>query len=86
MSLEGAIAYAQRGRGQRRRPSSGWEGLTPTEVEVVRLVADGLSNPDIAERLFISRKTVTTHLSHVFGKLGVSSRSELSAEAVRRGM
>jgi DNA-binding CsgD family transcriptional regulator len=86
MSLEEAIGYAQRGRGQRRRPSSGWESLTPTEVEVVKLVVDGLSNPQIAERLFVSRKTVTTHLTHVFAKLTVSSRAELSAEAVRHGI
>jgi DNA-binding CsgD family transcriptional regulator len=53
---------------------------------VVELVAQGLSNPQIGERLFVSRKTVTSHLSHVFAKLGVSSRAELSAEAARRGL
>ena len=84
LSVGEAVALAQRGRGPRRRPSTGWKSLTPTEVQVVELVAEGLSNPAIAERLFISRKTVTTHLTHVFAKLGVSSRAELAAAAVRR--
>jgi len=71
---------APRGRqGPRRRPETGWESLTPTESSVVQLVADGLRNRDIAERLFISRRTVETHLTHIFGKLGISSRTELVA-------
>src|SRR5438552_13712772 len=86
LSLDAAVEYARRGQGRRRRPSSGWGSLTPTENEVVKLVAQGLSNPKIAERMFISKKTVTTHLTHVFAKLGMSSRAELSAEAARRGM
>lgn len=71
-------------RGPRRRPASGWDSLTPSEVEVVRLVAEGLSNPAIAQRLFVSRHTVETHLRHVFAKLGVSSRTELAVEAAPR--
>jgi DNA-binding CsgD family transcriptional regulator len=86
LSVDGAVAYARRGRGRRRRPTTGWESLTPTELEVVKLVADGLSNPQIADRMFISRKTVTTHLTHVFAKLSLPSRSALSAEAVRQGV
>jgi predicted ATPase/class 3 adenylate cyclase/DNA-binding CsgD family transcriptional regulator len=86
MSIEDAAAYARRGRGPRRRPTTGWESLTPAERQVVELVAQGLSNPQIGERLFVSRKTVTTHLSHVFAKLGMTSRAELSAEAARRGL
>jgi DNA-binding CsgD family transcriptional regulator len=85
LSLDAAVDYARRGRGRRQRPSSGWESLTPTELEVVKLVTEGLTNPQIAERLFISRKTVTTHLTHVFAKLGISTRAALSAEAVRKG-
>ena len=71
-------------RGRRRRPRSGWEALTDTELRVVRLVAERLTNPEIAERLFISRRTVQTHVSHALTKLGVSSRRELAAEAVRQ--
>lgn len=71
-------------RGPRRRPSSGWDSLTPSEVDVVRLVVEGLSNPAIAQRLFVSRHTVETHLRHVFAKLGVASRTELAVEAAPR--
>jgi predicted ATPase/DNA-binding CsgD family transcriptional regulator len=81
-----AVAYARRARGERRRPSFGWDSLTPTELEVVRLAAAGLTNPAIGERLFISRGTVKTHLLHVFAKLGVHSRAELAAAAIRRGL
>jgi DNA-binding CsgD family transcriptional regulator len=84
MSLDEARAYATRGRGPRRRSSRGWESLTPTELEVVGLVAEGLSNPDIAARLFVSRETVKSHLSNVFVKLGVTNRTELTAVATRR--
>jgi DNA-binding CsgD family transcriptional regulator len=71
-------------RGRRQRPRTGWEALTDTELSVVRLVAERLTNPEIAERLFISRRTVQTHVSHALAKLGVSSRRELAAEAARR--
>jgi DNA-binding CsgD family transcriptional regulator/tetratricopeptide (TPR) repeat protein len=80
-----AVAYASRSRGERKRPSAGWLSLTPTEVEVVKLAARGLTNPEIGERLFITRGTVKTHLARVFTKLSVATRSELAAEAARRG-
>jgi DNA-binding CsgD family transcriptional regulator len=83
LSTDEAIAYAQRGRGQRKRPTSGWASLTPTERDVVRLVSDGLGNKDIATRLFVSPRTVQTHLTHVYSKLGVTSRVQLVQEAVR---
>lgn len=83
--VEGVIAHVTRGWGPRSRPRSGWASLTPTEVKVVELVAEGLTNPQIGERMFISRRTVQTHLTHVFAKLGITSRSELAAEAARRG-
>jgi predicted ATPase/class 3 adenylate cyclase/DNA-binding CsgD family transcriptional regulator len=83
LSTEEAIAYAQRGRGQRKRPPSGWESLTPTERDVVRLVSEGLTNKDIAARLFISPRTVQTHLTHVYTKLGLTSRVQLVQEAAR---
>jgi len=60
--------------------------LTPTEIRVVELVAEGLTNPQIGERMFISRGTVKVHLSHIFAKLGITTRSELAAEATRRAL
>jgi DNA-binding CsgD family transcriptional regulator len=83
MSTVEAIAYAQRGRGQRKRPTSGWASLTPTERDVVRLVSEGLANNDIATRLFVSPRTVQTHLTHVYTKLGLTSRVQLAQEAAR---
>ncbi|MEB4211733.1 LuxR C-terminal-related transcriptional regulator [Mycobacterium sp. 94-17] len=83
LSTEEAIAYAQRGRGQRKRPASGWASLTPTERQVVQLVSEGLGNKDVATRLFVSPRTVQTHLTHVYTKLGLSSRVQLVQEAAR---
>jgi DNA-binding CsgD family transcriptional regulator len=83
MSTEEAIAYARRGRGQRKRPTSGWASLTPTELDVLRLVGEGLANNDIATRLFISPRTVQTHLTHIYTKLGLTSRVHLVQEAAR---
>jgi DNA-binding CsgD family transcriptional regulator len=83
MSTDEVIAYAQRGRGGRRRPSSGWASLTPTELNVVRLVSEGLGNKDIATRLFVSHRTVQTHLTHVYAKVGLTSRVQLAQEWAR---
>ena len=66
-----------------RRPAAGWQALTGAEQQVADLVAAGLANREVAERLFVSRYTVETHLKHVFVKLGVSSRTELAALAPR---
>ncbi|MCT9931916.1 helix-turn-helix transcriptional regulator [Planotetraspora sp. A-T 1434] len=57
--------------------------LTPRELEVLRLVAAGLSNRDIAGELFISAKTVSVHVSNILPKLGVSTRGEAAAAAHR---
>lgn len=84
MDLEQAVAYATRGRGPRNRPASGWASLTPTELEVVRLVVEGLTNPQISDRLVVSRATVKTHLAHVYAKLGIANRTELAALATGR--
>jgi DNA-binding CsgD family transcriptional regulator len=86
MSRDEAIAFAARGRGKRRRSTFGWSALTPTELDVVRLVAEGRRNNDIAEKLLMSPATVKTHLTHVFAKLGVSNRAELTAQAVERSL
>ena len=79
LAMDDAVAYVRRTRGARGRPSSGWASLTPTEAQVVALAVEGLSNPEIGERLFISRGTVKTHLAHVYAKLGVSNRTELAS-------
>lgn len=74
-----------RGRkGPRSRPVTGWEALTPAELEVSELAAQGMTNPEIGRRLFVSPRTVETHLSHVYAKLGISSRVELAAAATAR--
>jgi predicted ATPase/DNA-binding CsgD family transcriptional regulator len=83
MTLTAAVGYVTRGRGPRSRPALGWASLTPTELTVAAAVAEGLSNPQIAARMFISRRTVTTHLTSIFRKLGISARTELAALAVR---
>jgi predicted ATPase/class 3 adenylate cyclase/DNA-binding CsgD family transcriptional regulator len=83
LSIEEAIAYAQRGRGERKRPASGWASLTPAERDVVRLVSEGLGNSDIATRLFVSPRTVQSHLTHVYTKLGLTSRVQLVQEVAR---
>lgn len=63
-----------------------WERLTPAELKVVQLVAEGLANKDVARALHLSRFTVETHLKHVFAKLGLASRAALAAHAVRRDL
>ncbi len=70
--------------GTRGRPRHGWESLTDTELAVAALVAEGLSNPQIAQRLFRSRHTVHTHVSHILSKLSLGSRVELATQAARR--
>jgi DNA-binding CsgD family transcriptional regulator len=82
ITLTEAVGYVTRGRGPRVRPALGWESLTPTELTAAQ--AEGLSNPQIAARMFISRRTVTTHLTSIFRKIGISSRAELAARAARR--
>jgi DNA-binding CsgD family transcriptional regulator/tetratricopeptide (TPR) repeat protein len=84
MPLDEAVAWIRRARGSRKRPLAGWEALTPTEAQVVELVSEGLTNAQIGERMFISRATVKVHLAHVFQKLDVKTRAELTAQAVRR--
>lgn len=79
-----ALGVRKGRRGARNRASSGWDALTRTELTVARLVSEGLSNVEIADRLFISPRTARTHVSHALLKLGFRSRTELAAEAVRR--
>lgn len=84
LDLQEAVDYARRGRGERLRPPIGWTSLTPVEIDTVRLVAEGLTNSEIGDRLFISVNTVKKHLSHIYAKVGIQGRSELVAEAIRR--
>jgi HD-GYP domain-containing protein (c-di-GMP phosphodiesterase class II) len=79
-----AILAAAGHRVGRRR--EGPAGLTPREIEVLRLLARGLSNKQIAERLVISRKTASTHLEHIYSKLGVRSRAAAGMFAVQHGL
>ncbi len=86
LSTDDAVTYVRRARGERKRPSHGWDSLTPTELDVVRHIAAGLTNRQIGERMFISPGTVKAHLSHIFAKLDTPSRSHLAAEATKRGL
>jgi DNA-binding CsgD family transcriptional regulator len=67
-----------------RQARSGWDSLTPTEIKVAALVEEGLSNPEIAAKLFLSRRTVATHVSHILKKLDVHSRIDIAREAALR--
>jgi predicted ATPase/class 3 adenylate cyclase/DNA-binding CsgD family transcriptional regulator len=84
LAPDDAVAWVRRARGSRKRPSGGWESLTPTELDVVRLAAVGLTNAEIAARMFIAPGTVKVHLSHVYTKLGVRNRAELTRAAHSR--
>jgi len=84
LTIDAAVAYASRARGERHRPSSGWASLTPTELDVARLAAEGLSNAEIGAKLFISAGTAKVHLHHIYGKLNVANRAQLTAEVTRR--
>jgi DNA-binding CsgD family transcriptional regulator len=66
-----------------RQTTHGWDSLTPTEGKIAALVVEGLSNPQIAARLYLSPRTVGTHVSHILTKLGVSSRIDIAREAAR---
>jgi DNA-binding CsgD family transcriptional regulator len=86
LSLADAVAYARRGRGERKRPQIGWASLTPVERDVVRLVAEGHTNAEIGQRLFISVNTVKKHLSRVYTKVDVDGRADLAAQVARRDL
>ena len=84
LPFDDAVAMASRGERRPPRPPSGWASLTPAELRVARLVGNGLTNRQIGERLFISARTVQTHLSRVFAKLSVSGRAELATAISHR--
>jgi DNA-binding CsgD family transcriptional regulator/tetratricopeptide (TPR) repeat protein len=68
-----------------RRARSGWDSLTATEIKIATLVEEGLSNPEIAAKLLLSRRTVATHVSHILKKLDVHSRTDIARESALRG-
>jgi DNA-binding CsgD family transcriptional regulator len=84
-ALARADALAARLAGHSGRPPSQF-GLSPREMDVLRLVADGRSNPEIAEALFISRETARTHVSNIFRKLDVGTRAEAVDQAHRHDL
>ena len=67
-----------------RRARSGWDSLTATEIKIAGFVEEGLSNPEIAAKLLLSRRTVATHVSHILKKLDVHSRTDIARESARR--
>jgi DNA-binding CsgD family transcriptional regulator len=72
-------------RGPRRRPTYGWAALSPTEVTIARLVAQGMSNPNIAAELLLSRRTVQSHVSNILAKLKAHSRVDIAREVLIHG-
>jgi DNA-binding CsgD family transcriptional regulator len=82
----GAAAFAERARAEleatgehaRRRTVEAADSLTPQEARIARLAAEGASNPDIADQLYVSRRTVESHLTKIYTKLGISSRTQLA--------
>jgi DNA-binding CsgD family transcriptional regulator/tetratricopeptide (TPR) repeat protein len=78
-----ALGFHRGVRGPRRRPKTGWDALTDAERVVAGLVAEGLSNPAVAARMYLSRRTVQGHVSSILGKLGAASRVELAAMVIR---
>jgi DNA-binding CsgD family transcriptional regulator len=74
----------RRRRAGTRRPATGWAALTPTETKIAALVGEGLSNPDIGERLFLSRNTVQSHMRKILAKLEVRSRLEVAMVVASR--
>jgi DNA-binding NarL/FixJ family response regulator len=77
---------ARNGSANGSRETQRWEGLSPREIEVLRMLARGLSSAAIAERLVITPKTVASHIQRVMAKLGVHSRAQAVAEAYRLGL
>jgi DNA-binding CsgD family transcriptional regulator len=73
-----ALGIRRGPRGPRRRPATGWDALTPVELTIAAQVAQGRSNPDIAADLFLSRRTVQSHISHVLTKLDAHSRVDIA--------
>ena len=78
-------ALSRDGRAPRREPTLP-DDLTPREAEVLRLIAQGLNNREIAERLFVTEATVKTHINNIFGKAGLRDRAQAVVYAIRHGL
>jgi two-component system response regulator NreC len=85
-SLAKALVSDYLGRSRTDPEKASLEALTPREEEVLEMLAEGLSNDDIADRLVISRHTVARHRENLMGKLNLHSRSELVKYAIRKGL
>jgi len=78
LTLDEVVEFCRRGHGERVRPTFGWDGLTDTERRVAELAAEGLTNPQIAERMVVGRETVKTHMASILRKLGLTNRTQLA--------
>ena len=84
--MERVISLQEQVESQPTPPPAYPDGLTEREVEVLRRVAAGKSNPAIGEELFISPRTVTTHVSNILNKINAANRAEATGYAVREGL
>lgn len=84
--VDGAVDAYVVAAGPDERDEAAIDPLTPRETEVLWLLADGLSNGTIAERLGVSAETVKFHLASIFGKLGAANRTDAVRRALRRGL
>jgi DNA-binding NarL/FixJ family response regulator len=82
---QGAHQAGSGGSGQSRRTEQ-MESLTPREVEVLKLLSQGQTNPQIAQNLLVSRGTVKIHVQHIISKLGVSDRTQAAVRAIEAGI
>lgn len=84
LGLTAAVELARRGRGERGRPSFGWDSLTSTEQRVAGLLVAGRTNPEIARELLMGRETVKTHVSAILRKLGLANRTQVASAITAR--
>ena len=86
MQREGSHKMSLGGRVEEARPTFGWDSLSESKRRVADLVARGHSNKEVAERLYMSHRTVGSHLYHIFPKLGLRSRVELARVVIERSV